>query len=203
MRYAELLLALPSAPLYRPATDTPRARAARRRAWQDRDAGTGMADWPQEDKDGWKEDPNGHLETMRVYHIARHPDRIRAPAPWPVEIALIGAGALLMAGYEDRLNLRALRQSAVRYPLWTLIGKAREKAGKRRARQLGLTPSTAPELRFSAQLWLLPVLVPINLWLDSRRRGEPAGSAWELWLASQIVRAIYERRSYNAALKRP
>src|SRR6201999_332611 len=132
-------------------------------------------DWPQEEREGWMGDPKGHLERMRIYDIARHPDRISAPPPWPVEIALLGAGALICAGqYDDSMSLRAWRQAMWRAPLWELYGKARRRAAVRRARRLGLTPATAPEQRIPSRMGAS--LLFVLAWLVLRRRREPPRS---------------------------
>src|SRR4051812_6431292 len=94
MRYAELLIGHPLSPRYRPAPpNSEREREIRRRAARDRDAGIMPKDWPREERDGLMEDLKGYREMLLTYDLARHPERLEAPARWPEQIALI-AGSI-------------------------------------------------------------------------------------------------------------
>jgi hypothetical protein len=200
MRYglAQLMLALPFSAVYRPATDTPRAREVRRRAYYDRDAGIGIADWPKEDK----EELYGDFDTMRVYRIARHPERIDAPPAWPAEIALLASGTVLATLSDESFTWRGLWRYLAVWPAWRLHTRARRVARRRRVEQLGVTVATAPEAKISPHAWTWMLLFPLLVWLTWRER-HVRRSHWEMWLATQIVRALNERRSYDAALRRP
>ena len=201
---AGLLVGHPLVRRYRPAPpDTPEERELRRRAARDRDAGIEPKDWPEADREAWKDDPKGHLRRMRSYEIARHPERLEAPVPWLEQIPLLALNTALWATGDNTFSWRGLRQTAVLWPVISLSTRWQTSARQRAAQRLGVTPRTAPRPIIGGDLLLLVLaLPPLELWRRARGRPPHEKLPWATWLAVEIVKAVDERRSYASALRR-
>jgi hypothetical protein len=81
-----------------------------REAWRlaERDAALGQwpKDWPDDERERWKEDIDRYGDLMEVYRLARRPEELKAPPLWPDALVGIVAGALIAARVAEASETR-------------------------------------------------------------------------------------------------
>jgi DNA-binding transcriptional ArsR family regulator len=200
MRYglAELFLVQPGAFVYRPPPDleAPGVRAAialaRRHAAAAREPRFDTAEM---------ERLMAIPGVAHLYASVRHPEGLSAPPPWPQELLLMSATALLAALGR---NLTSWRTGLLWGPPYVAaaggVGWLRLRAERRAARRLGLTPLTAPQRTISGHLAVLAAAGVVHGLLRlTGRAGRPRQPAWTLYAAQDIIRRLEERRSWRRA----
>jgi hypothetical protein len=142
-------------------------------------------------------------DARRAYLLGAHHRTVQAPASWPVEAALIAAESVVIVWGSD---VHGPRQTLVQGPslaaLIVLTTAARQRAQRHRARQLGLTPLTAPQpiVRGSSFVIALMLLV---LRLNGRVRGESVEPPdWTVLVARHAIAHITRQRSWRRAMRR-
>jgi hypothetical protein len=132
--------------------------------------------------------------------LTREPRTATAPAPWPVEIALLGV---------DALTGSVVRRSGWPSELWTIgpagralvaLGGLRTMAERTAARRLGVVAATAPRPRMVDLLLVtVPVLIVPDLVRNARGLGSYPVPPLHYETARTLVRAFNGRRSWRRA----
>jgi hypothetical protein len=141
-------------------------------------------------------------EARRAYWLAARREPIRAPAPLGLHVALLALEAFVAV---RAANIQGLRRKLVEGPpLLALVAfgeLARKRIEQRRAREIGLSHTTAPQPIVSAPTFLLAlVVVPCRLY-RRHRDGRVQREEWPLMLARTLVERIVARRSWQRALR--
>jgi hypothetical protein len=100
----ELLLVQPGATAFRPPPepDAPGVQLALELAARPESDAHGKAIWEQ------GQPARAAWAAAHVYALARRPDTLWAPPPWPQELALLGAAVVAAALADGPVNLRAV-----------------------------------------------------------------------------------------------
>lgn len=134
---------------------------------------------------------------MREMWSATEPE---APLSWPVQACLMATDTAFHAyttRYEPKIRVWTVSLGLI----YGVTGqRIRPALGRRRARQLGLTVETAPQLNVDC-LGPLPSLLVWQAYL--RLRGLKQTEPWPHFLAQSIIGEINRRRSWRHALARP
>jgi len=206
LRYGvrELLLVQPGASIHRAARpDAPSVREALARAARDRhDGRRGFGDWSEEEQRDWMGQPDG-LEASIVYGLARHPGRLAAPPPWPQELGLLVAEALVASVGGRVLPFRrsSLPWLAVMLAGALGVGGLRTRAERREARRIGLTPETAPRVITHGYFGLLIAAFAAESVWRRRTRRRPERYPWMLENAANMIRRLDRRRAWQRAYR--
>lgn len=189
----ELLLVLPTGPVYTPPPADPELRAeARRLAERDLALDQRPADWPQAERERWYEDLDRYRDLLHVYGAVRAPEKLKAPALWPEATVSIVTGALIAARVASMSDSRG---QTWRFAPDLAVSAFDAGARRRAARVRGVTPETAPRMRVSR----MALMIVVSLGLLATRRVGPR--SWEFWLAARLVRDFDERRSWRSAFR--
>jgi hypothetical protein len=121
----------------------------------------------------------------------------QAPLSWPVQACFIATETVCQAyttGYQQRGLVRTLPVVAI---YGVTAPRMRAALERRRARELGLTSETAPQLNVNCLVSVPPILVwQAYLRLRGLKRAEP----WPHVLAQNVISEINRRRSWRHAL---
>jgi len=137
-------------------------------------------------------------ERITILGHAQHPERLTAPPPLGIELALSAAELLIAAlagptrGWRSFL-LRLPPVAAASLPL----GIVRRRAERASARRLGVTATTAPHLRYGFSV-MLPFVTATTLH-RLLRGGPPPRSAWTIEAATKVVGRFNQRRAWKRA----
>ncbi|HEX7297933.1 MAG TPA: hypothetical protein VF257_02930 [Solirubrobacteraceae bacterium] len=140
-------------------------------------------------------------EARRAYLLAARREPVRAPPPLALDAALLaleGFAIVWAAG------VRGLARTIVRVPpllaLTAFTTGARKRIERRRARDLGLSITTAPQrIVGGAHLALLLAVVPCRLY--HRHRDSSARDDWPLMLARTLIGHFVARQSWHRAMR--
>jgi hypothetical protein len=136
-------------------------------------------------------------DEMREPWLATEP---QAPPSWPIQACLMATDTAFQA-YTARYEQRSLVWTVPLAGLYlTSAQRTRTALEQRRARQLGLTIETAPQLNLDC-LGSLPPLLVWRAYL--RLRGLKQIEPWPYALAQSIIGEINRRGSWRRALTRP
>jgi hypothetical protein len=143
-------------------------------------------------------------EAGYAYARARDSTPQSVPPPWPIDLALFTAEALLGAigtplGGWPRWHI-AVTQGVPKVVAGLGLERLRTLAGRRRARRLGLRAMDAPRPQFRGAPVILLASTGIVFSILRRLRGdryEPA--PWWLTAAGSMIRQLDGRRAWNRA----
>ncbi len=180
------------------ASDDANAVGLRALARRDLAAGHTPADWSAGERERWLGGLQAQRDLMAFYEPVRWPDRVLAPPALTDEAVLI-AIATVFAALSERTPDTLAAVFALQ-PMWNAVERLELQARRRSAIRLGLSAESLPRrATVSGSLFLaLGTLAP---WAWRRLRGEPSvGSMpWSTYLATRIVAAVDERRSWRRA----
>jgi hypothetical protein len=170
-------------------------------ARRDLAAGRTPRDWSDDERERLLGDRRRQRALMDFYDPVRWPDRVLAPPAVTDEGMLITIATVFAALAERKPD--ALWAVFAMQPMWGVYEHLEQQARRRSAARLGLTAESLPRrATISGSLFIVPlILAP---WVSRRLQGEtlPASMPWSVYLASRIVAAIDERRSWRRALRR-
>jgi hypothetical protein len=178
MRFADLLIVQPSPVRFIPAPPADAPHVVEALEWARQGSRPDACPAPGADLD------KARAQSL-IYSYARAPERLTAPASWPVELALPAASIVLAP----------LRPSLPFPPVESPVDVLRGHAERASARRRGVTPATVPHWRIDRSLWLL--LAAELAWGAARR--EPRRERWTIAAATGAVRRIGFRRSWERA----
>jgi hypothetical protein len=130
-----------------------------------------------------------------AYHVGRAIEIVepRAPLPWPAATCLIAGETAL------RVLVERLHSFFELMPAERALSSVRAGLECERARALGLTGETAPQLNLDWSWSALTVAVMLVLQLRGRTAATPS---WPVLLARAIVNELERRRAWERALDR-
>ena len=180
------------------ASDDANAVELRALARRDLAAGRTPGDWSDDERERLLGSLRAQRELMAFYEPVRWPERVLAPPAISDEAVLI-AIATVFAALSERAPDTLAAVFAMQ-PMWNALERLDLQARRRSAMRLDLTAESLPQrATVSGSLFLaVGTLAP---WAWRRLRGEPSvGSMpWSTYLASRIVAAVDERRSWRRA----
>jgi hypothetical protein len=136
--------------------------------------------------------------------MARGHNELRAPVAWPVEalfLALEAASAESGPEPDPRRRFHSIMSGAPALLTTWILDRSKADLERQRARALGLTPETTPQISPTSWVYALAAMaVQASYLMVTRRKVRQA--PWPRALATGVIREFERRQAWNRARDR-